>query len=89
MSKVGKYDLERNAVRYMKPQRKAISWLLSRWKDGLSGVLQWSVQALVSLNSFVSDSGNGKWSRLIGSADNAKLRGAASALREQEKDSKS
>lgn len=52
-------------------------------------MLQWSVQALVSLNSFVSDSGNGKWSRLIGSADNAKLRGAASALREQEKDSKS
>lgn len=49
----------------------------------MSTALQGSVQGLVLLNIFISDLGNGIWSRLIASADNTKLRGAASALREQ------
>lgn len=51
-------------------------------------VLQGSAQGLLLLNIFISDLGNGIWSRLIASADNTELRGAASALREQGKDSK-
>lgn len=54
-------------------------------KDGWSRVLQ----ALPLPSSLLSELGNGTQSRLIASAGSARLRGAARALREREKDAKS
>lgn len=42
--------------------------------------------ALALLNIFISDLGSGIWRRHIAAVNNTKLRGAVSALREQEKD---
>lgn len=80
----------RNAVRYQTSWAntlKTVCCLLSEWKDGMNMVLEGSVQPLALLNIFISDLGSGIWRRLIASVDNTKLRGAVSALREQEKDS--
>lgn len=62
-----------------------ISCFLMKWKDGLSRVLQ----ALPLPSSLLSELGSGLQSRLIASAGSARLRGAARALREREKDAKS
>lgn len=80
----------RNAVRYQTSWAntlKTVCCLLSEWKDGMNTVLEGSVQPLALLNIFISDLGSGIWRRLIASVDNTKLRGAVSALREEEKDS--
>jgi len=54
-------------------------------EDGWSRVLQ----ALPLPSSLLSELGNGTQSRLIASAGSARLRGAARALREREKDAES
>lgn len=67
---------------------KTVCCLLSKWKDGLNTVLEGSVQLWHYSMFFISDLGSGIWRRHIAAVDNTKLRGAVSALREQEKDSK-